>query len=846
VCRRVQADLRPDRATFWRRDGEIETLYQVAVVSDANAEVRRITLTNHGDSPRTLEVTSYAEVALNPRRADQAHPAFAKLFMETEYLPATSALLCRRRPRAQDKMPVWALHVLAGANGTSLGDVQFETDRARFLGRGRSVANPAALESTVPLSGTDGPVLDPIFSLRRIIRLAPGTSTALSFTTAAPADRDQALVLANRFTNLAEVDGVFEETASNERAKLAELNLSSRDAAVFQRLAAHILFAGPLLRSRVSVTANKLGQPGLWPQAISGDLPIMLLRIAADAGLELARQVLEAHWYWRSRGLVVDLVVLNDASEDLSRRLEKLIQSGTAAQQTGKPGGIFLRDATALSTEEKTLLEAAARVILRDSDGPLSEQLPHVETMPEMGERIGEKGRLQDAGRSGPSPVGDGSTSQHLLFDNGLGGFSPDGREYVISLRAGQRPPAPWINVLANPDFGCLVTESGGGYTWAGNSQMNRLTPWSNDPVSDPPGEVVYLRDEETGEFWTPTLAPCGGQATTVVRHGQGYTRFTQSSYGLEQDLLILISPTAPVKLFHLRIRNPSDRPRQLTATFYCEWVIGILRDLAPLQVVCAADPDSGTLFATNAWAGAFAGRVAFADVSRRPRSFSTDRAEFLGREGTTAAPAALTRERLSGRAGELGDPCAALMTNLDLAPGGTDEIVFVLGQAESMEEARRLAAAYADPVRAHETLEEVRTLWNRILGAVQVRTPDPAFDLMVNRWLLYQTLACRMWAGRLSTSRAEHSDSATNFRTRWPWFGARRRRPGHRSSGPRRGNSKRATCSTGGTRRPGKASALALATTSTFCRSLRAITSGSPATQQSLMSRCRSFTRRS
>jgi cellobiose phosphorylase len=300
--------------------------------------------------------------------------------------------------------------------------------------------------------------------------------------------------------------------------------------------------------------------------------------------------------------------------------------------------------------------------------------------------------------------------------------------------------------VLASPDFGCLVTEAGGGYTWADNSQMNRLTPWSNDPVSDPPGEVIYLRDEETGEFWTPTPAPCGGRATTVVRHGQGYSRFTQTSHGLEHDLLVLVSPTAPVKLFHLRVRNTGDRPRRLSVTFYAEWVLGVHRDQASLQVVCAADPESGALFASNAWAGEFAGRIAFANVSRRPRSFATDRAEFLGREGTLAAPAGLTRERLSDRTGDLCDPCAAIMTSLQISPGGTDEIVFVLGQAESREEARRLAGAYAEPRAAQEALEEVQALWDRTLGAIQVHTPDAALDLMLNRWLLYQALACRMW----------------------------------------------------------------------------------------------------
>ena len=743
------AELHPDLATFRRCDGEIDTRYEIAVVPDVNAEVRRITLTNNDGRSRTVEVTSYAEVALNPRRTDQAHPAFAKLFLETEYLRTPAALLCRRRPRAQDQQPIWALHVLAdfgGEDGATCGDVQFETDRARFLGRGRSARNPAALDADVTLSGTQGPVLDPVFSLRRRIVLTPGSSAALAFTTAMPGNRDQALALAHRFSDLKSVGRVFDEAASNAQARLAALELAPHDTALFQCLASHVILTRPFLRSPSSVADNKRGQASLWPHRISGDVPIVLLRIAADTGLELTRQLLQAHRYWRSCGLVADLVMLSDAGPELRQQIDSLVQS-PARELINKPGGIFLLDAARLSPGDNTLLEAAARIILRDRGGNLAEQLSRAPSTRQAGETS--PAGSNDTSRSPhTSSTGNASAAagEQLLFDNGIGGFTRDGSEYVITVRGDERPPAPWTNVLANSDFGCLVTEAGGGYTWAGNSQMNRLTPWSNDPVSDPPGEIVYLRDEETGEFWTPTPAPSGGDSTTIVRHGQGYTRFTQASYGLEQDLFILVSPAEPVKLFHLRLKNPGNRPRRMSAVFYVEWVVGIQRDQAPMQVGCTVDQESGALFAVSAWAGDFAGRVAFAGVSRPPSSFTTDRMEFLGREGTTANPRALILGQLSNRPAELPDPCAAIMTHMEVPPGETQEIVFVLGQAVSPGEARRLVRAYADPVRAQTTLAEVRALWNGILGAVQVRTPDPAFDLMLNRWLLYQALACRMW----------------------------------------------------------------------------------------------------
>ena len=740
-----EAMLGSDRAVFQRRDADIETRYEIAVAADADAEVRRITLTNHGVLPRTLDVCSYAEVSLNGRRADQAHPAFAKLFLETEYLPAPSTLLCRRRPRARDQKPIWALHFLAGPEraDSAVGEVEYETDRAKFLGRGRSSACPAALDSGAALSGTVGPVLDPVFSLRRRVRLAPGTSAVLAFGNAIAADRNEAVALALRFSDLAEVARTFEQSRIHSQATLVALGIAPEDASLFHRLAAHVLFSGPALRSRESVTANRLGQSGLWPHAISGDQPIVLARLARPADLDLAGELIRAHAYWRRRGLVADLVLLNDAepAHELHDLLEELVRLGPTADLSDKPGGVFLRTAGAMPAEDVVLLEAAARAILRGDAGSLAAQLdqaPAPDTLP--------ADLSVTAATTTATPDKSSAAGEALLFANGLGGFTLDGREYVLTLHGRERPPAPWSNVLANPGFGCLITEAGAGYTWAGNAQMNRLTPWSNDPVADPPGEALYLRDEETGEFWSPAPSPCGGDATTVVRHGQGYTRFTKTSHGLALDLVVFVAAVDPVKLIRLRVSNLSARPRRLSATFYVEWVLGSLREQAPLNVLCTLDPESGALFARSAWAGDFAGRVAFADVARRPRSFTTDRTEFLGRHGSAEAPAALRRERLSDRAGELCDSCAAFMTGLELPPGGEDVVFFLLGQAETEEDARRHIRFYGEAERADKALEEVTAGWDRILGTVQVRTPDPALDLMLNRWLIYQALACRVW----------------------------------------------------------------------------------------------------
>ncbi|HVK11767.1 MAG TPA: hypothetical protein VM597_23545 [Gemmataceae bacterium] len=745
LCRTAddyEAVFHPWRADFRRRAGDCETRLAVCASPDHDAEVRVVTVVNRGDRPRDLDVTSYAELCLNHRRADQAHPAFAKLFLETEYVGASGALLCRRRPRAADQKPVWAVHVSAAE-----GRIEYETDRARFLGRGRTPANPAALDPDGTLSGTTGPVLDPVFSLRRFVRLAPRAEARVAFVTGAADSREDAVALAEQFQTLAAAERTFDRARDRGRDDLRDLGLTADDVASFNRLAGAVLFTDPALRPADAVATNRLGQPGLWPFAISGDRPIVLARLGAAGDDALARQLVQWHGYVRGRGMEVDLVILDGRAGEAVDRLKGDLQCGPASSLLGKPGGVFVLAASAVPDEGRMLIDAAARAVLPADRGLLTEQLRHEPEPPALPPELTADSAPPPAARERAE-----APPENLAFWNGLGGFTPDGREYVIvvdgTAPGGPRlPPAPWANVLANPGVGCLATEAGPGYTWAGNSQLNRLTPWSNDPVSDPPGEAVYLRDEATGEYWSPTPLPRGAGATVTVRHGQGYTRYARTSHGLEQEVLLLVPPDDPVKLACVTVRNTGDRPRLLTATYYAEWVLGTIRDNAPLQVVCERDSEAGAILARTAWGGPFADRLAFLGVGARPHSSTADRAEFLGRHGSPATPAALRRVGLSGRVGSTLDPCAAVMTEITLAPGQAEEVVFVLGQADGPDEVRRLVRSYTAPGQSSQVAAAVRAMWDGVLNTIQVRTPDPAIDVLVNRWLLYQVLACRVWA---------------------------------------------------------------------------------------------------
>ena len=731
-----------DRVEIHRRDGPIATSLQVLVSTEDDAELRRISLTNLGLRTREIEITSYAEIVLAPPAADAAHPAFSNLFIQTEFVPTTEALLARRRPRDQEE-PVWAAHVMT-VQGELAGALQYETDRGRFLGRGRGIRNPSAIEERRPLSNTVGTVLDPIFSVRRRVRVAPGATARVQLALVVARARERAMALADKYRDPDAFDRVSSLAWTQAQVQLRHLGITSDEAHLFQRLGTRILSSDPTLRAPVeTIQRNRKGPSALWRHGISGDRPIVLVRIDQVEDRGIVRQILRALEYWRLKGLGVDLVIINEQpvsySPELGAALESLIRAGTrvsGAAAENPAGEVFVLRGALLSAEERDALAAAARVILLSRHGTLSEQVIRL-----LRRTPATRGAQAIPARS---PVADvPPTRLPLEFFNGLGGFSDGGAEYVTILREGQWTPAPWINVLANSTFGCLVSESGAGYTWSGNSRQNQLTPWSNDPVSDPPGEAFFVRDEQTGEIWCPTPLPIRDEGSYLVRHGQGYSRFEHEHRGIGTELLVFVPREDPVKISRLDLENRSGQARTLTVTAYTEWVLGPQRSVGAPFIVTELD-ETEALFARNYWNEPYAGRVAFADAGGRQAGWTTDRTEFLGRNGGLGAPAGLAPGRtLSQSAGARLDPCAVLQVRVRLDAGERAQIRFLLGQGADTEDARRLVASYRS-VDLDAVLAEVRREWEDTLSALQVRTPDHSMDLMLNRWLLYQALACR------------------------------------------------------------------------------------------------------
>jgi cyclic beta-1,2-glucan synthetase len=737
-----------DRAEFVRRDGTLTTTLEVVVSPEDDAEVRRISISNSGSSAREIEATSYSELVLAPQAVDVAHPAFSKLFVETEYLADVGAILATRRQRAPDEPEIWAAH-LAVVDGQDVGKAEVETDRVRFLGRNCGIRTPIAVVDGRTLSNTVGAVLDPIFAVRRRVRIAPGATARIAFWTVAASSREALLDLVDKHRGAPAFGRAATLAWTQAQVQLHHLGIDRSEAGLFQRLAGHLLYAAPTLRpSSDTIRRGRGGQPDLWMHGISGDLPIVLLRIADTENLEIARQLLQAHEYWRMKQLAVDLVILNERAssyvQDLQIALETLVRASQSRPQVGierPPGRVFTLRADLISAETRALLASVARVVLVGQRGRLFDQLDRVpEGTALVPPRLGRV--LADTVPRVAPPL------PNLEFFNGIGGFANDGREYVTVLGPGQSTPAPWINIIANPDFGFQVAAEGVGYTWSVNSRENQLTPWSNDPVTDRPGEAFYLRDDDTGELWSPTALPIRDDAAIyVARHGWGYSRFEHAAHGVMVDLVQYVPMDDPIKISRLEIRNTSSRARHLSVTAYVEWVLGPSRSASAPFVTTEIDSDTGAMFARNQWNPTFGARVGFIDFGGRQTDWTGDRREFIGRNGTLASPAVLAGiTPLSNTVGAGLDPCGAMRTTVELPPGGTVDLVFFLGEGATVEQARNLITRYrtADLDAARS---EVGRYWEEILGAVQVKTPDRSMDIMLNGWLLYQTLACRVWA---------------------------------------------------------------------------------------------------
>ena len=726
----------------FRRDQNIATRQELTVAPFDNVEIRKITLINEGGTPAVVKVTTYGEVVLEPAMDDERHPAFSKLFVGSSYLADHHALLFERRPRRPEAEPPFLLHALV-AEDPDITLEGYETDRNRFIGRGQSMRDPQGLKAG--LTGTTGWTLDPIFALQVQVRLKPMETKSFAFLTVTGTSRHDVLSIASKYPEHV-LDRTFREASLDAAREVRRLGLDPDHLPELQVVSSLLMQSpSPLRRVTEGGPVAWQGQPDLWRFGISGDYPMLLLMTEQDGDLDLLETLVRAQRLWHRRGLVCDIVVLQTGlstyQDNLRERVLSILHETNTERFLGRNGGIHLLWSDQMDGMTREGIIAAAHVVLELDGLSLSDKLDRALA------RIASSESFAPTAPADYNPIAGPKRPEGLLFDNGFGGFDADGGEYVIHLADEARTPAPWCNVLANDAFGTITSSDGLGFTWSVNSGEHRLTPWSNDPVLNTPGEALYLRDELTARVWTPTPAPMGDGETCQIRHGTGYTFWNQNSRELEQELLAFVPKDAPVKVMRLRLRNRSDKVRRITATYYAEWLLGAVGSTSKPHVACRYDAKRKAIVAGNRWNPEFGDRVAFVTASLDPRSVTGDRRVFLGRHGDPSDPDGLRRPDLGGEFTPGGDACAGYQVHLDIEPGSTEEVVFVLGEAADAQSSNALIAEWRDPARAATALKDLRRFWRDRLGRVQVKTPDPAFDLMVNQWLPYQNLSCRILA---------------------------------------------------------------------------------------------------
>ena len=728
------------RMDFNRMHDKIETRTEIVVSPEDDIEMRRIHITNRSGNRKTIEITSYAEVVIAPAASDLMQPAFSNLFVQTEIIPNLNTIICTRRPRSEEEKPPWMFHLMV-IEGKASKEVSYETDRMAFIGHGNSIVNPQAMGKSGKLTGTQGSVLDPIVAIRHKISIDSEETITFDMVTGIAETREICQDLISKYQdNKSHKDRVFEMAWTHSQVVLRQINASEADAQLYDRLASAVIFSNASFRADPSILiSNHRQQSGLWGYAISGDLPIVLLKIENSENLQLVRQMIQAHAYWHIKGLVADLVIWNETKDGYRQSFQNDIQALIPTEFNGKKGGIFIRAADQISNEDRILFQSVARVIIADNGGTLAD---HVNRK-EVAKVVVPFKESTQANAHTLTPI---TLPKDLVFFNGLGGFSPDGKEYVIITDNKNRTAAPWVNVIANPNFGTVISESGSAYTWTENAHELRLTPWSNDPVSDSSGEAFYIRDEESGRFWSTSLLPAGGQSPYITRHGFGYSIFEHIEDGVYSEMTVFVDLVSAIKFIILKIRNQSGRSRTMSATGYVEWVLGDNRMKTAMHIHTEVDPDSGALFAKNQYNTEFNDRVAFFDVDYLKKTVTGDRTEFIGRNGNLQNPAAMYRVNLSGRTGLALDPCAAIQVPFFIADGEEQEIIFRLGVGKNLNEASSIAKQYRGMEVATYSFNKVKNYWRRTVGALQVETPDAAVNIITNGWLTYQTLSSRLW----------------------------------------------------------------------------------------------------
>ena len=787
-----------DKAKFQRVDEKIETNCEVVLSTEDDVEIRKIKIRNSGEYEKNIEITSYLEVTLASFEADVVHPSFSNLFITTEFHEETQSLIGSRRARSKSGKTHYIINTIVGDDFES-NKLTYETSRINFIGRNRDLKSPQVMETDSILSNTTGIVLDPIMSLRTNIRVKAGEEKEIYYITAVGESRNEVLKLANKYKNKNIMEKVSEVYSYSTQLELKYIGIKSAQANLYQSFASYILFLHREREDREEFIKNiKLNQEHLWAYGISGDLPIIMLLVNNEEDIDLVRQVINMHYYFRTKGLKVDLVIYNEEEssyeQPLQRVVHETIRSSNSRDSINKPAGIFMHNIATMGVEIKELLIGIAALYIDSNKGALVKQIREVkdydqkdylrhkelynvkrarrqisdndieseniekfnkvkqENILKKENLIEGEDKLKEIGNE--PKLNEEKTiiqkytidEKNLDFFNGYGGFNKENNSYIIKLKDYKNTPAPWINVISNEDFGFHISESGSSYTWCGNSRENKITPWSNDWVTDPLGEALYIRDDKTGDTFSITPKPIRDGGEYVIEHGFGYSTFRHTAYNISGVMTAFSPKGEKVKLYKVTLENLSSVDKELSLFYYAKLVLGV-HSYGSSKYISTYIKEN-YIGGQNPYSKYFGKLKAYLSIQGgENQSFTGDRREFIGVGYDLSNPKALKYKVLSNNSGGTLDPCLAATSKIKLKAGEKRDLVIMLGQEEIEGLIEEKIEKYKNISEVNKSLEDVKQYWSNFLGNIQVKTPDKSMDYMLNGWLMYQTVACRYLA---------------------------------------------------------------------------------------------------
>lgn len=734
-----------DKAEFLRKDGNIETRTEVAVSNEDNCETRRLNITNHSEHSRIIEITSYSEITLTTYSSDIVHPAFSNLFISTEFIDSLNCIIANRRVRQRNAKQPWVMETIS-VYGEKIGPIQYETSRANFIGRCNNLTSPQVMERDSVLKNTVGAILDPIISMRVRVKVPPQGTIKVSYTMGIGNSRNEVVDLAKKYKDIHNVDRIFELSWTQAQLEMKYLGIKSSQANLYQLMASNLLFLNATFKDREEdIKSISKAQSDLWPYGISGDLPIVLLIINKQKHIDILRQMLNAHEYWSTKGLKVDLVIVNMEESGYNQTLQDLardfIASSHSRDKQNKPGGVFLHSKSTMAAEDIKFLSAIARLVINPDKGSLMSQIKSSNKVLDDAEELSVKNINYN---SFPYKF----KIPALEYYNQYGGFNLKNNEYTIILNNYKNTPAPWINVISNGNFGFNVSENGVSYSWYKNSRENKITNWSNDPIEDGESEEIYLRNEENGKVWSISPKPVRDEGEYIIAHGFGYSIFEHEFEGVIGKATMFAAKEHSAKLCIVKLKNNTRTQRKISITYYARMVLGVNPEQTAQYISTYYNTDNQYIYANNPYSKHFNKLYAYLKIiGGNDISYTGNRKEFFGRGGSVECPKALKRIRLSNTVGSGYDPCISMNCKFNLQPEEERYLTIIFGEDESIEKINEVINKFSKLKAVDDELSLVKNSWSNILGKIKVKTPDKTMDILLNGWLMYQVISCRLWA---------------------------------------------------------------------------------------------------